>query len=176
MRAVFVYQCNSSGWTFRPTPLNLLQDLQRAFGLTYLFIAHNLSVVEYLSDRVAVMYLGKMAELAPADELYSNPLHPYTKALLSPIPDPSARTQRIVPQGDVPSPINPPSGCRFRTRCFIAIDRCATEVPEFRLMGEDHYAACHRAEESSKLMGSGSVLTGKSLPTPPPSPNGANLH
>jgi len=158
--------------------LNLLQDLQREFGLTYLFIAHNLSVVEYLSDRVAVMYLGKMAELAPADELYSNPLHPYTKALLSaiPDPDPSVRKQRIVLQGDVPSPINPPSGCRFRTRCPIAIDRCATEVPAFRLMGNEHYVACHRAEESSKLMGSGSVLTGKPLPTPPPSPNGASLH
>ena len=157
--------------------LNLLQDLQNEFGLTYLFIAHNLSVVEYLSDRVAVMYLGKMAELAPSEELYSNPLHPYTKALLSaiPDPDPAVRKQRIVLQGDVPSPINPPSGCRFRTRCPIAIDHCAAEVPAFRLMGNGHYVACHRAEESSKLMGSGSVLTGKKI-TPPPSPDGAKLH
>src|SRR5579871_3224752 len=135
--------------------LNLLVDLQKEFGLTYLFIAHDLSVVEYLSDRVGVMYLGKMAELASAEELYANPLHPYTRALLSaiPNPDPTVRKQRIVLQGDVPSPINPPSGCRFRTRCPIAIDRCAQEEPAFRLLGERHWVACHRAEESATLMG-----------------------
>jgi len=156
--------------------LNLLKDLQREFGLTYLFIAHNLSVVEYLSDRVGVMYLGKMAELAASEELYRNPLHPYTKALLSaiPNPDPAIRKQRIVLQGDVPSPINPPSGCRFRTRCPIAIDRCAQEVPAFRLMGNNHWVACHRAEESSQLMGSGDVLTGEALPAAAPSPTSPN--
>src|SRR5919204_334810 len=153
--------------------LNLLEDLQREFGLTYLFIAHDLSVVEYLSDRVGVMYLGKLAELAPAEELYKNPLHPYTKALLSaiPNPDPAVRKQRIVLQGDVPSPINPPSGCRFRTRCPIAIDRCAAEEPAFRLMGQGHWVACHRAEESSALMGTGSALIG-TVAEPAPSRNG----
>jgi len=153
--------------------LNLLEDLQREFGLTYLFIAHDLSVVEYLSDRVGVMYLGKLAELAPAEELYKNPLHPYTKALLSaiPNPDPAVRKQRIVLQGDVPSPINPPSGCRFRTRCPIAINRCAAEEPAFRLMGQGHWVACHRAEESSVLMGTGSTLIGTAT-EPTPSRNG----
>ena len=134
--------------------LNLLEDLQNEFGLTYLFIAHDLSVVEYLSDRVGVMYLGKMAELASGDDLYKNPLHPYTKALLSaiPNPDPLVRRNRIVLQGDVPSPINPPSGCHFRTRCPLAIERCATEEPVFRDVLPGHFVACHRAEESTALM------------------------
>lgn len=134
--------------------LNLLEDLQQEFGLTYLFIAHDLSVVEYLSDRVGVMYLGKMAELASSEDLYANPLHPYTKALLSaiPNPDPEVRSKRIVLQGDVPSPINPPSGCHFRTRCPLAIARCAAEEPAFRELTPSHFVACHRAEESTALM------------------------
>ncbi|HTD77199.1 MAG TPA: ABC transporter ATP-binding protein, partial [Chloroflexota bacterium] len=153
--------------------LNLLSDLQKEFGLTYLFIAHDLSVVEYISDRVGVMYLGKLVELASAEELYANPRMPYTQALLSaiPEPDPSVKKQRIVLQGDVPSPINPPSGCRFRTRCPIAIDRCAAEEPAFRLMGQGHWVACHRAEESSALMGTGSTLIGTAT-EPTPSRNG----
>lgn len=128
--------------------LNLLNDLQEAFGLTYLFIAHNLAVVKYISDRVAVMYLGKIVELAEAEELYAHARHPYTKALLSaiPEPDPTRRLQRQVLRGDVPSPVNPPSGCRFHTRCPIAqLDLCSTVEPEFRNLGGDHWAACHFA-------------------------------
>jgi peptide/nickel transport system ATP-binding protein/oligopeptide transport system ATP-binding protein len=127
--------------------LNLLKDLQKEFGLTYLFIAHNLSVVEYISDRVGVMYLGKMVELATSEELYANPRMPYTQALLSaiPIPDPTVKKQRIVLQGDVPSPINPPSGCPFRTRCWLAQDVCAQETPPLREVAPSHWAACHFA-------------------------------
>lgn len=131
--------------------INLLEDLQEQFGLTYLFIAHDLSVVRHISDRVAVMYLGKLMELADRQELYENPLHPYTKALLSavPIPDPAveSRRERIILTGDVPSPMNPPSGCVFHTRCPIAIDECKRQVPEWRNVGSgarEHWVACIR--------------------------------
>ncbi len=128
--------------------LNILKDLQGEFGLTYLFVAHNLSVVEHISQRVAVMYLGKMVELADRDEMFRNPLHPYTQALLSaiPIPDPKIRRERIILTGDVPSPLNPPSGCRFHPRCPVAMDQCKVEEPAFKESTPGHWAACWRVE------------------------------
>jgi peptide/nickel transport system ATP-binding protein len=129
--------------------LNLLQDLQQDFNLTYLFISHDLSVVEHISDRVAVMYVGKLVESAVTEELFRNPRHPYTEALLSavPRPDPRRRSEPIVLQGDVADPANPPTGCYFHPRCRYCIDRCKTEAPVLREISPEHFVSCHRAEE-----------------------------
>jgi len=136
--------------------LNLLDDLQQELGLTYLFIAHNLAVVEHISDRVGVMYLGALVELADVDDIYAEPAHPYTVALLSAVPDPNPRNRkrRIILKGDIPSPANPPSGCRFHTRCWLRErlgnpERCSAEVPELRDVKPGHQVACHFSEEIS---------------------------
>jgi peptide/nickel transport system ATP-binding protein/oligopeptide transport system ATP-binding protein len=139
--------------------LNLLRSLQGELGLTFLFIAHNMGVVEHISDRVAVMYLGRVAELAGRETIYRDPRHPYTQALMSaiPVPDPDLRRQRIILRGDVPSPVNPPSGCNFHPRCWLR-DRlgepevCAAEIPPLRDIGADHRAACHFAEQSAERL------------------------
>ena len=127
--------------------INLLKDLQEKFGLTYLFISHDLAVVEHVSDRLAVMYLGKIVELAEGFQIYRNPLHPYTQALLSasPIPDPASRRERVILKGDVPSPIDPPSGCRFHTRCLYAEELCSQQEPQLKEVRENHLTACHFA-------------------------------
>ncbi len=140
--------------------LNLLQDLQAEFGLTYLFVSHDLSVVEHISNRVAVMYVGKLVESALTDQLFLNPLHPYTEALLSavPKPDPRRRTEPIVLAGDVADPANPPSGCYFHPRCRYAIDRCSQEEPQLQELGKEHFVSCHRADELS-LQGVVSTVT-----------------
>jgi oligopeptide transport system ATP-binding protein len=127
--------------------VNMLEDMQNELGLTYLFIAHDLSVVKHISNRIGVMYLGNIVELANSRVLHKNPLHPYTKTLLSavPVPDPqiSRARQRIILEGDIPSPMNPPSGCRFHTRCPYAVARCSEEIPEWREIEPEHFAACH---------------------------------
>ena len=129
--------------------INLLHDLQKEFGLTYLFISHDLSVVEYISDRVGVMYLGKMVEFAPTKNLFEHPMHPYTESLLSAVPvaDPTVQNERIPLTGEIPNPANPPSGCHFHTRCRYCTEQCSREVPAYREMEPGHFVACHRAEE-----------------------------
>lgn len=145
--------------------INLLQDLQDRLGLTYLFIAHDLSVVKHISDRVAVMYLGKIVEIAPKDSLYDDPKHPYTEALLSavPIPDPERRRQRIILEGDVPSPVKPPSGCRFHTRCRYARDICSDRDPAPRDVGDRHRVACHFPLSSRGDLDSGHQFKDKEM-------------
>ncbi|OQY46965.1 MAG: peptide ABC transporter substrate-binding protein [Anaerolineaceae bacterium 4572_78] len=135
--------------SIQSTVLNLLDELQEEMGLTYVFIAHDLSVVEHISDRIGVMYLGKIVELAPRDDLFNDPQHPYTQALLSsiPIPNPHKRRKRIILEGDVPSASNPPPGCRFHTRCPVAVDRCRIDMPDFEEKIAGHFTACHLVEK-----------------------------
>jgi len=137
--------------SIRAQVVNLLQDLQARLGLTYLFIAHDLSLIKYISDRIAVMYLGKVVEMADAKELFLNPKHPYTEALMSavPVPDPRYEIKQILLSGDVPSPLNPPSGCYFHTRCPYSKDICKRELPQYRDIGGGHFVACHYADSLS---------------------------
>ena len=129
--------------------INLLHDLQRDLKLTYLFISHDLSVVEYISDRVAVMYLGRVVEYAPTKTLFSHPMHPYTESLLSAVPvaDPTVQSQRIPLEGEIPNPANPPTGCYFHTRCRFCTEKCKECAPEYKELEPGHFVACHRAEE-----------------------------
>ncbi|MFT9486200.1 ABC transporter ATP-binding protein [Tepidibacillus infernus] len=133
--------------------LNLMEDLQEEFSLTYIFISHDLSVVRHIADRVGVMYLGSLVELAEKDEVYEQPLHPYTQALLSAVPEPNpdVKKERIILSGDVPSPVNPPSGCKFHTRCKYKMEICENEIPEWAEVGKGHFVACHLHSESSHL-------------------------
>ena len=139
--------------------INLLKDLQKERGLTYIFISHDLSVVQHISDVIAVMYLGSMVELASKEDLFQNPMHPYTQALLSaiPVPDPSVKMNRIVLEGDLPSPANPPKGCKFHTRCSKCTKRCMEEAPAFREYAPGHFVACHLYDESTKNEGNETV-------------------
>lgn len=132
--------------------INLMEDLQEQRGLTYVFISHDLSVVEHISHEVGVMYLGSLVEKAKKEELFKNPLHPYTKALFSavPVPDPTVKMDRIILEGDIPSPANPPKGCKFHTRCPYAMERCIAETPEYKDIGDEHFIACHLYDEESK--------------------------
>jgi peptide/nickel transport system ATP-binding protein len=141
--------------------LNLLQDLQQEFDLTYLFVAHDLSVIEHISDRVSVMYVGKLVEMATSEALFSNPLHPYTEALMSavPKPDPRYQAERIILEGDVADPSNPPPGCYFHPRCRYAVDVCRTEEPKLRELEPDHFVSCHRAEELTLTGVTATVVT-----------------
>ncbi|MBN1641584.1 MAG: dipeptide ABC transporter ATP-binding protein [Anaerolineae bacterium] len=141
--------------------LNLLQDLQAEFDLTYLFVAHDLSVVEHISDRVSVMYVGKLVEMASTSALFGNPLHPYTEALMSavPKPDPRYHAERIILEGDVADPANPPPGCYFHPRCRYAVERCRQEEPQLRELQPDHFVSCHRAEELSLVGVTETVVT-----------------
>jgi peptide/nickel transport system ATP-binding protein len=141
--------------------VNLLGDLQQEFGLALLFISHDLAIVEHMTHRVAVMYLGKIVEMAPRQQIFTAPKHPYTKALLSavPVPEPGAVRNPTILKGDVPSPIHPPSGCRFHTRCPVAFDRCRTEEPELRLAAADEWVACHLGAPQAEKKGQGATLT-----------------
>ena len=131
--------------------LNLMNQLKKDFNLTYIFVAHDLSVVEHISDRVGVMYLGNFVEVGNKESLYTSPLHPYTQALLSavPIPDPTAKKERVILEGNIPSPLNPPKGCKFHTRCPKAMECCKTEAPKKYQVSEDHYVYCHLYDEGN---------------------------